>query len=107
MQTRTLTITAVCRDIPGLTEETLHAFVRQDWVRPARTHGEPLFSDADIARIRLILDLRATLDVEEETLPIVLSLLDQLYATRRQLRRVIDEAGPDLSERLVRLMQEG
>jgi chaperone modulatory protein CbpM len=104
---RTLTLTAVCRTIPGLTEDTLQAFVREDWIRPVRLQGEPLFSDADIARIRLILDLRATLEVEEETLPIVLSLLDQLYATRRQLRRVIDEAGPEIRQRLAALLQDG
>jgi chaperone modulatory protein CbpM len=103
---RTLTLTAVCASIPGLTEETLQVFLREDWIRPVRSQGEPAFSDADIARIRLILDLRATLEVEEETLPIVLSLLDQLYATRRQLRRVIDEAGPDIRERLAALLQE-
>jgi chaperone modulatory protein CbpM len=102
----TLTITAVCQTVPGLTETELLAFLTHDWIRPARQHGEPVFSDTDIARIRLILDLRATMDVEEETLPIVLSLLDQLYATRRQLRRVIAEVGPDLSGRIESLLQD-
>jgi chaperone modulatory protein CbpM len=104
---RTLTVTAVCQTVPNLTEAELHAFLTHDWIRPARQHGEPVFSDADIARIRLIQDLRATLEVEEETLPIVLSLLDQLYATRRQLRRVLAEAGPDLSQRLENLLHDG
>ncbi len=103
---RTFSMTAVIETIPGLTPDTLHAFLREDWVRPSTPHGEPAFSDADVARIRLILDLRTTLDVEEETLPIILSLLDQLYATRRQLRRVIDEAGPDISARLAALLQD-
>jgi chaperone modulatory protein CbpM len=103
---RSFTLTAVVETIPGLTADTLHGFLQHDWIRPARPHGEPAFSDADIARIRLILDLRATLDVEEETLPIVLSLLDQLYATRRQLRRVIDEAGPDIRDRLAVLLHD-
>jgi chaperone modulatory protein CbpM len=103
---RSFTLTAVVQTIPGLTEDALHGFLRQDWVRPAHPHGEPSFSDADIARIRLILDLRATMAIEEETLPIVLSLLDQLYATRRQLRRVIDEAGPDSRDRLAALLKE-
>jgi chaperone modulatory protein CbpM len=101
---QSLTITAVCSTIPGLTEDALAGFMRHDWVRPARTQGEPIFSDADIARIRLILDLRATLEVQEDTVPIVLSLLDQLYATRRQLRLVLDQAGPDLAGRLAALL---
>ena len=102
----TLTIAAVCQTVPGLTEAELHAFLSHEWIRPARQHGEPVFSETDIARIRLIVDLRAMLEVEEETLPIVLSLLDQLYATRRQLRRVLSEAGPELSGRLMDLLQE-
>jgi hypothetical protein len=31
-------------------------------------------------------------------------LLDQLYATRRQLRLVLDQAGPDLAGRLAALL---
>jgi chaperone modulatory protein CbpM len=101
----TRTLAALCHSIPGLTEAHVHAFMREDWIRPVQQHGEPLFNEGDVARIQLIMDLRATMDVEEETLPIVLSLLDQLYATRRQLRRVIDEADPALRDRLAVLLQ--
>jgi chaperone modulatory protein CbpM len=102
---RTQTLAALCHSVPGLTEAQIHAFIREDWIRPAQHQGEPLFNDGDVARIQLIMDLRATMDVEAETLPIVLSLLDQLYATRRQLRRVIDEADPALRDRLAVLLQ--
>ena len=95
------TITAICRAIPGLTEATLLAFIAEDWVRPETRQGEALFSEADAARIRLILDLRATMEVDAGTLPIVLSLLDQLYATRRQLRLVLEVAGPDVTDRVL------
>jgi chaperone modulatory protein CbpM len=95
------TITAICRAIPGLTETTLLAFIAEDWVRPETRHGETLFSEADAARVRLILDLRATMEVDAGTLPIVLSLLDQLYATRRQLRLVLEVAGPDITDRVL------
>ncbi len=105
MMPHTQTLSAVCHSIPGLTEAHVLAFMRDDWVRPAQLHGEPLFNDGDVARIQLIMDLRATMDVEAETLPILLSLLDQLYATRRQLRRVIDEADPALRDRLAVLLQ--
>ena len=42
--------------------------------------------DLDVARVCLICDLRRDLAVEEETIPLVLSLLDQLYAMRRQMK---------------------
>lgn len=88
-----ITIATVCRTLPGLTEDDVRRFVAADWVRPLHRAGEPVFAELDLARIRLILDLRTTLDVEERTVPLVLSLLDQLYTLHRQLR----QAGNQLS----------
>jgi chaperone modulatory protein CbpM len=70
----------------------LHHWVELGWVEPERPaeQDEPAFSDVDIARVRLICDLRRDLAVEEETMPLVLSLLDQLYALRRQMRTLSD-----------------
>ena len=64
----------------------IHAWIERGWVRPeSRRGGEPLFSELDVARLCLICDLRHDLAVEEETMPLVLSLLDQVYTLRRQL----------------------
>jgi chaperone modulatory protein CbpM len=95
-----ITVTAVCRAVPGLSEAELARWIEAEWVRPVRRAGEPVFSEGDLARVRLIVDLRATLEVEEATLPVVLSLVDQLYATRWQLRRVLEVAGPEVVLRL-------
>ncbi len=84
------TLLTVCEIVPGLTEAELRRWLEQDFVRPERHGGEPSFREIDIARVRLIRELQAEMDVEEPTLPLVLSLLDQLYATRRQLRLVLD-----------------
>jgi chaperone modulatory protein CbpM len=65
----------------------LHRWVELGWVQPQRqADAEPTFSDLDVARVCLICDLRHDLAVEEETMPLVLSLLDQLYAMRRQMK---------------------
>jgi len=64
----------------------LARWVELGWVAPVgRERGEPAFSDLDVARVCLICDLVHDLAVEEETVPLVLSLLDQVYALRRQL----------------------
>ena len=69
----------------------IHAWIERGWVRPeGRRGGEPLFSELDVARLCLICDLRHDLAVEEETLPLVLSLLDQVYTLRRQLGALTD-----------------
>ncbi len=95
-----ITIQSVCQAMPGLTEATLRHWLDQDWVRPGQHAGQPDFADIDVARIRLILELHTELEVDEPTLPLVLSLLDQLYATRRQLRLVLDSLDAPVRESL-------
>ncbi len=64
----------------------LRRWIELGWVVPERRDSELVFSEMDVARVRLICDLRYDLAVEEETIPLVLSLLDQLYTLRRQMR---------------------
>ena len=64
----------------------LTQWIELGWVTPeGPADAEPAFSDLDVARVCLICDLRHDLEVEEETMPLVLSLLDQIYALRRQM----------------------
>ncbi len=83
--------TAVVALFTDLPEPELHAWIARGWVRPEReASGDWVFADIDIARIRLVHDLRRQLDIDEETLPVVLSLVDQVYDLRRALRTVMD-----------------
>ena len=93
-----ITLASICAAIPGLTEDELQRWMDQDWIRPDRRAGKPAFREIDVARIRLIVELHTALEVEEPTVPLVLSLLDQLYATRRQLRLVLDALEPPMRE---------
>ena len=52
--------------------------------------AELLFQDIHVERVRLILDLRDIMPVNEEAPPVVLSLLDQVYELRRRRRRLGD-----------------
>ena len=70
----------------GLERHVLERWIAQDWVRPDAHNGVFAFRDIDVARVRLILELRDELDVGEAALPVVLLLLDQLYDLRRQLK---------------------
>jgi len=66
----------------------LTGWIEQRWVRPRETAEGYVFDEVDEARIELISELRRDLMVEDDVLDVVLSLLDQLYATRRMLRTV-------------------
>ncbi len=92
-----ITFAAVLARVPGLDQATLEVWIAQEWVRPVRQGGEPRFEEIDIARLQLLLDLRDSLEVADPAVPVVLSLLDQLHETRRQMRRLceaLDAASP-------------
>ena len=82
-------LTAVVALIPSLGEADLVTWVERGWVHPEPADSGPVFHDIDIARVRLIHDLRSLMRVEDETIPVVLSLLDQVYELRTRLRGVL------------------
>ena len=55
------------------------------------------FDESDVVRVRLICELHYELWIEEDSMSVVLSLLDQLYTTRRSLRALLSavEAQPE------------
>jgi chaperone modulatory protein CbpM len=80
--------TAVVALFPDLPEGELVGWVERGWVRPEGDEPDWVFQEIDIARVRLIRDFRHTMAVPEETMPLVLSLLDQVYTLRGQMRAV-------------------
>ena len=71
--------------ISALQRSDLEAWIREDLVAPQQEAGVFLFTDMECARVRLICTLHYELEIDAETLPVVLSLLDQLYDTRQRL----------------------
>jgi chaperone modulatory protein CbpM len=72
--------------------ETLNAWIEDEWLIPSGSSAEMGFSDIDIARARLIRDLKMDLGVNDEGLGVILNLVDQLYGMRRtpmDLREVV------------------
>ena len=104
-----ITVQALSHSV-GVPETEIHRWVELTWLRPDGTPGCWVFHEVDVARLRLIVELRA-LAVDEEAMPVVLSLLDQLHATRRSLRllrQAVDEVAPDaVRARLRALLVEG
>ncbi len=83
--------------VPGLTVRRLRRWVVRGWVRPTRRDGEVAFDELDLARLRLLVELRDELGLGEDVLPVVLGLMDQLYGLRRRLRLLL-EAVAELPE---------
>jgi chaperone modulatory protein CbpM len=71
--------------IAALQRSDLEAWIRDELVAPQQEAGKLLFTDMEYARVRLICTLHYELEVGQETLPMVLSLIDQLYDARQRL----------------------
>ena len=77
----------VCSEI-GIEKMVVLEFIRRDWIlieHSIKNEAEMSMDEEDLARILLIQDLRADLGVNDESVPIILHLLDQLHALRRIL----------------------
>jgi chaperone modulatory protein CbpM len=103
-----ITIETLIVTIEGLDRAEVEHWIAESWVRPAGSSGAWQFAPIDVARLRLIHELRHRLRMEEDALPVVLNLLDQLYDARRRLRRLRDAvdrtAPPDVRQALLRAM---
>ncbi|MCB8880683.1 hypothetical protein ACELLULO517_10610 [Acidisoma cellulosilytica] len=93
-----ITIEILSRMVVGVDSTQVQRWIDNAWIRPDGEPGRYHFHDIDVARVRLIVQLRDDMGVDENALPVVLSLMDQLYETRRQMRRlctVIETSVPD------------
>jgi chaperone modulatory protein CbpM len=91
-----IALEALVGQFSGLDRFELLRWVENRWVLPERQGGSWAFREVDIARVELILEIRREWALDDEAMPLVLGLLDQVYELRRQLRRLCEavEAQP-------------
>ena len=77
--------------------EALRRWIDLGWVLPQQDGDSLGFDKSDVVRVRLICELHYELRIEEDSMSVVLSLMDQLYAVRRSLRTLLSavEAQPE------------
>jgi chaperone modulatory protein CbpM len=93
-----ITVDVLCVRFSGLRRDDLYRWIGNAWVRPDGGPENYVFRDIDVERVRLILELRDEMQVNEDALPVVLSLLDQLYETRRRMRRLREALDQTVTE---------
>ena len=76
--------------LSGMGQQTLTAWIEEEWLIPAGSVAEMSFSEIDIARAHLIHDLKMDLGVNDEGVGVILNLVDQLYGLRRKLTELRD-----------------
>lgn len=84
-----LTEREIVTKVRRLTVTRLRVWVRQGWIRPA-AKAERAFSEADMARAALIRDLEDELGFDEEQVPVLLNLIDQIHGLRAELKTLLE-----------------
>ena len=95
--------------IAGLDEAELTHWIEAAWVHARGARGAWEVEEGDVARIRLIHALRHEMDIDEPAMPVVLSLLDQLYELRRNAARLnaaLADLPPEAREAILDKLEE-
>lgn len=78
----------IVEQIEALQRSDLDAWISEALISPQEDAGVLFFSEMECARIRLICTLHYELEIDAETVPVVLSLVDQLHQTRQRLLKL-------------------
>ena len=85
-----IALETVAERFPQLAPDELTLWIERRWVRAERgPDGAWRLTEMDVARVGLLVELRVTLEVTEDLIPLVLSLIDQLYDARRAVRTLL------------------
>jgi chaperone modulatory protein CbpM len=94
--------------VENLSVQRLHRWIRLGLVRPERVEGLPVYHEVDVARVRLLRDMENGAEFDEDTVPLILSLLDQIHGLRHELRALaaaVDQQPADVRDRIKTLYQ--
>ena len=100
---------SVLRQVRGLDAAELEQWIEARWVLPERVTGGYVFHEIDVARVHLIVELRHELLVDADAMPVILNLLDQVYALRNRLKSVaaaIEALPPEIQAQLREKLRE-
>ncbi|MEO8531928.1 MAG: hypothetical protein ABI459_11925 [Deltaproteobacteria bacterium] len=95
--------------VTRLSPAQLDEFVNAEAVTPLIDGDVPTFRQSDIARLELLCDLAETYDLQADALALVISLVDQLHATRSDLEAVLAalaDAPDDLRGRIAATLRD-
>lgn len=67
----------------------LQSWVAHGWLLPAATPAGHEFTEADVARGRLILDLHRDMGVNEAGIDVAMRLIDQMHGLRQTLHGLL------------------
>lgn len=101
--TRYYTETEVVTLIDDLTPPRLQSYCRARIVEPVSTPEGAGYREADLARLQLLCDLSESYELPEDSLRMVMSLIDQLNTARGDMRALMHAIASEPDEVRVRI----
>jgi chaperone modulatory protein CbpM len=92
-----------------ISREELEIWIEESWILPEREGDSFAFDEIDVARLKLIAELRRDLAVNDEAVPLVLHLIDEVHLLRNCLAVLgpaLDELPQEHRDRLKRLIAD-
>lgn len=94
--------------IGSLDAGALQRWITLGWIVPHQDQEILRFDTSDVARVRLICELHYELSIDEDSMSVVLSLMDQLYGVRRRLSALtaaVNAQPVDVRQRIAALVE--
>lgn len=95
---RTYTEAETIEAIDELTGQRLLTFIRARIVRPVQSESGHLYHETDLARLQLLCDLTDSYELPDDSLSMVMSLIDQLNTMRGDMRALIQAVASEPDE---------
>jgi chaperone modulatory protein CbpM len=84
----------------GLDRRELGRWIENGWILPERRGETWIFHEVDVARVELIFEIRHEFAIDEEAMPVVLGLLDQVYSLLRRMCDALAAQPPEVQARV-------
>jgi chaperone modulatory protein CbpM len=76
----------------NIDRSTLEVWIEEEWVLPQGQSDALVFSEADLARARLIQNLMVDMGINSEGVGVALHLIDQIHDLRRALAELAERS---------------
>lgn len=107
---RPLYVISVVSEMLGVHPQTLRLYEREGLIRPRRVNNQRLYSDEDLERLSLILELTRGLGVNKAGVEIILRMREKIIALQKQIEEMLAcldaERREMFKERLREIMSE-
>ncbi|NOX19649.1 MAG: MerR family transcriptional regulator [Nitrospirae bacterium] len=101
---------SIVAEMLGVHPQTLRMYEREGLIRPKRQNRQRLYSEEDIERLHLILELTRGLGVNKAGVDIILRMRERMIALQREIDEMLklleDDVRKEFQQRIRRILNK-